>query len=1055
MLRHCLPASIRQTLNQLPQSLDDTYLRTLRQIPQANQALAHRMLQCLVVAFRPLYVEELAELLAFEFNGTARGIPQYHPALRLDDQTEAVLSTCSSLVTIIDEPQNPIFVWLEPPRRIVQFSHFSVKEFLVSIRLASSLGDISQYHIRLASAHTVLTQACLGLLLHSDDHLTDESTKISSLAEYAARHWVEHAHFEDIASRVRDGIETLFDPDKPHFSAWVNIHDIANDSRSIFEQVFEHSSEIENPLYYAVLCRFNDLIEHLAIKYPHYINAVYGQFQFPLLAAFKVGNMKAAEFLLEHGVDIDARDANARTMLLLLLFWFPHDDPSCTILDMVNLLLKYGADVNARDNLLTTSLHLALHNGQLKIAQLLLKHEADVNAQDDDSQTPLHKLLGTKRQYKEEEASNLLRLFLEHGADVNKRDKHNVTPLGLALRSHRFKLAVILLEHGTDASAEIDDGMTLLHILSDCWINTRVAKVNARDEGNYTPLDLAIVRQDQLKIAGTLLEYGVDANAENYRGLTSLHILAGYKVDDEGDALNLARLLLEHGADVNRRDNNDETPLRRAIGWDPWQFNFACILVENGADPNTIESYEGMTLLHRLSEKGISDKYDVLHHTLLFLRHGADVNSKDKYSNTPLHLAIRREQFELAKLLLEHGADANAQNDDGSTPMHILSESEIKNKDDVFNLAYSLLKHGAEVNRQDKDKDTPLHLAIQWNQCNFARMLIERGADTNAEDNDGMTPLHILPGGEIQNEDDVLNIAHFLLEHGADANRRDGHNRTPLHLAMRWDQFKLAGFLVEHGADPTTEDHTGLTLLHRLSEKNISGKCDVLHHAFLFLKHGADVNRKDKYSNTPLHLAIRLDNFELAKFLLEHGADANAEDDIGSTPMHILLLEADIETKGDDLAHLLLEHGAEVNRRDSDNETPLHMAIRWHLYKLAGIFLEHGADPNAVNNDGKTPLRILSEGINYDDSEGDFVDHARLVLEHVTRMHRRDEDNKTSSILGLGRRTTISRELLLSLAQILPWRTQWVRPQPGSMYHTIPGNVVLVSHNNHLNVPVI
>ena len=95
MLRQCLPASIRQTLDQLPQSLDDTYLHTLSHIPQANQAHAHRMLQCLVVAARPLYVEELAELLAFDFDATPGGIPKYRPALRLDDQTQAVLSTCS------------------------------------------------------------------------------------------------------------------------------------------------------------------------------------------------------------------------------------------------------------------------------------------------------------------------------------------------------------------------------------------------------------------------------------------------------------------------------------------------------------------------------------------------------------------------------------------------------------------------------------------------------------------------------------------------------------------------------------------------------------------------------------------------------------------------------------------------------------------------------------------------------------------------------------------------------------------------------------------------
>ena len=36
----------------------------------------------------------VAELLAFEFDGAPGEIPTYRPGLRVDDQTQAVLSTC-------------------------------------------------------------------------------------------------------------------------------------------------------------------------------------------------------------------------------------------------------------------------------------------------------------------------------------------------------------------------------------------------------------------------------------------------------------------------------------------------------------------------------------------------------------------------------------------------------------------------------------------------------------------------------------------------------------------------------------------------------------------------------------------------------------------------------------------------------------------------------------------------------------------------------------------------------------------------------------------------
>ena len=52
----------------MPISLDDTYERTLQGIPKEQWQHAHRLFQCLVVAIRPLRVEELAEIFAVEFD---------------------------------------------------------------------------------------------------------------------------------------------------------------------------------------------------------------------------------------------------------------------------------------------------------------------------------------------------------------------------------------------------------------------------------------------------------------------------------------------------------------------------------------------------------------------------------------------------------------------------------------------------------------------------------------------------------------------------------------------------------------------------------------------------------------------------------------------------------------------------------------------------------------------------------------------------------------------------------------------------------------------------
>jgi hypothetical protein len=71
VLRHCFPPSVRRVIEEVPESLDETYERNDQ---KSNQEHAYRMLQCLAAAVRPLRVEELAEVLAFAFN--AEGIPK-------------------------------------------------------------------------------------------------------------------------------------------------------------------------------------------------------------------------------------------------------------------------------------------------------------------------------------------------------------------------------------------------------------------------------------------------------------------------------------------------------------------------------------------------------------------------------------------------------------------------------------------------------------------------------------------------------------------------------------------------------------------------------------------------------------------------------------------------------------------------------------------------------------------------------------------------------------------------------------------------------------------
>ena len=406
-------------LDELPESLDETYERILKEVKKPNRDYARRLLSCLVAAVRPLRVEELAEVLAVDYNNE-EGIPRLNPNWRWEDQEQALLTSCSSLIAIVESDDS----------RVVQFSHFSVKEFLTSARLATSSGDVSHYHIDAESAHMILAQACMSALLRFDDRVEENDVKSGSpLSRYAAEHWVSHAKYENVRACLRKAIEYLFDLDKPYFLAWRQLHDIdINPRDSTFFQFtpWPHEKSDAVPLYYAALCGFQDLVEHLIVKYPQHVDAGGGYFVTPLLAALAGNHFQIARIL--------------------------HDK---------------GADPNVRGNLDMTPLHSAAYYGDLQTIQVLLEYKANVDARDNFGQTPLRFLSkNSQLAVNESQCRNVTQVLLEHGADVNAHDNNLSTPLHTAARYGAVEVVRVLLEHGASVGAEDSDGRTPFQLAS-------------------------------------------------------------------------------------------------------------------------------------------------------------------------------------------------------------------------------------------------------------------------------------------------------------------------------------------------------------------------------------------------------------------------------------------------------------------------------------------------------------------------------------------------------------------------------------------------------------
>ena len=453
-LRHCLPPSVRRTLDELPESLDETYERIIKEIKKPNRDHALRILQCLVVAIRPLRVEELAEVLAVDFDD-AEGMPKLNTNWRWEDQEQALLSSCSSLIAIVESDQT----------QIVQFSHFSVKEFLTSSRLTSSTRDVSHYRIALEPAHIILAQACMGVLLCLDDCVEEIDSNVrnsSPLASYAAEHWVAHIQLGKASACLRKAMETLFDPEKPYFEAWLQLHDMDSDPPGSTFYVFTPNGKSHaTPLYYAALCGFQDLVEHLMANNPDHLTTTGGWYLSPLIAALNGGHSQTAKILRDNGAHPDVTGRAQRTPL--------HSAAGRGDFKMVQVLLECKADVNARDIIGDTPLHFSLQGWSAplnvvpslpEVVRLLLEHGADINAPNDSRFTPLHIAV----QYREVEA---VRLLLEYGADVGAEANRRFTPLHFAAQDGKVEAVRLLLEYGANVGAETSEGKTAFQLAGE------------------------------------------------------------------------------------------------------------------------------------------------------------------------------------------------------------------------------------------------------------------------------------------------------------------------------------------------------------------------------------------------------------------------------------------------------------------------------------------------------------------------------------------------------------------------------------------------------------
>jgi ankyrin repeat protein len=282
------------------------------------------------------------------------------------------------------------------------------------------------------------------------------------------------------------------------------------------------------------------------------------------------------------------------------------------------------------------------------------------------------------------------------------------------------------------------------------------------------------------KCVRELLAAGVDPNLKSNRsGLTPLHI-AVQNPNFKGYT-NLIWLLLSNGANPNALNRNDEVPLAQLF---------------IGADTVPLEVHKRGALI-------------------MLLKEGAAPNfTLAGTGNTPLHLAVRRQDKVVVALLLHKGAEVDAKNTSGTTPLQ-MTANQFRGElsADHAEVLDHLLQNGASVDeRAGVQGRTALHWAVIAGCAQAVAMLLEAGANAKLQDwvgHDAMT-LAVKSADKLTAGGDEGKLADHVeimlgLERAAQCGWRLEEGSCAVETACKRKDGQLLEMLLKMGLDPNSK----------------------------------------------------------------------------------------------------------------------------------------------------------------------------------------------------------------------------------------------------------
>ena len=553
--------------------------------------------------------------------------------------------------------------------------------------------------------------------------------------------------------------------------------------------------------------------------------------------------------------------------------------------------------------------------------------------------------------------ADLVSWLLENGAKLKSVSSYRPTPLEIGIRRHNVPIVHLLLD--------TNDDMDLSMVVDVLLFPQEHNPLHVDHSSNCNPLDVAklLVERSSLSRKAVLFTEIVKALHK-----TSLRKLRERTCWGHDILAELFHELVSPGcsADFPIKDIGGKTPLMCVVASPVLVKTF----IDLGANIHAVDQARNTALFYATSKAFDESTEDLLQACQMLQNSGCDVNSSNKYAETPLLYAVSPQRLDdhdfciedmltsgssvkVLELLCQSDADVTAKNKDGKSVVHLLVER-TKRIMEKLEGSYSA----------DREKMVELsEMAIS--QCNeqMNYLLIQNKHLVTLRDNVGNTPLHLLADHKTCNPQ-VVSVAKTLIDHGSKVNSRNDRDKAPLHLAKSWE---MAQFLLECKANPNPLDDCGRTpLICRLMEVNPDETLSEWSKGVAF---GMDPWKEDREGKCAFGILMEKGRFTEVGSFVEETFKHNKEDVVkkdcsDNTLVHKLCSYND--SRITPLIDYLLQRGVNVNARNRSGDTALHILGRkiTHLsgprkmkepcWRYIPVLRAYRARFNVKNNAGRT-----------------------------------------------------------------------------------------------------